>query len=199
MTKAAVPRFTFPDCVGSWVSAADLGSCVVSVMQAKDSPPMVYLHRKSGPDDRILSAWPTQLRDGLHFRASPGPNEVFHLALRNTPRREASMSVTAALMATVAVHAAGPESDRVAWMKKVHGQVLAAIKKNGAEALSGVGPVFLELNRVTADLVDKALGRDVGEAVARVRKDFMFLVDRISEEDVVRLWRETIVEKTHEH
>jgi hypothetical protein len=199
MMKPQAPRFTFPDCVGSWVIAVDLKSCSVSVMTAKDSPPMVYLHRKAGPDDRVLSAWAVQLRDGLHFRVSPGPNEIFHLALRNSPRREASMSVTAALMSAVAAHAVGPNEDRVAWMKKVHRQVLSAMEKAGAGALLGMGPVFVELNKATMGLVDKALGRDVDDAVTRVRKDFLFLVDRISEEDVVRLWREALVDKTHDH
>jgi hypothetical protein len=201
------PKFVLPGDALDWMRASDVESCEPVDEVDTDAPPGMALVRKADPAERLMRVWAARMADGLHYfvTVSPGvPGSVMHLAIRNRPIREAKMSATAAIAAPLALrHYRVTHSvslgDEAAWMKKAHAQILKALEKHGAEALTGMGPVFLELTRQCMQLVDKALGRDVDDAIMRVRKDFLFLVDRISEDDVVRLWREVIVEKTHDH
>jgi hypothetical protein len=61
-----------------------------------------------------------------------------------------------------------------------------------------MGPVFLDFARESLRLIDRVTGKDVEEAIARVRKDLSFLADHLDEEAVVTLWREAVVDKVHD-
>lgn len=205
--KVQVPRLRLPEEVPDWLAASSLDdSGVVFTERTEDSPPSVTLVRNHD-EARVLRAWAEQMKDGLHFYVTPYPGEgagALHLALRRTPTRQAMMSVTAALAAVLAERFHGPiqgvpRDGTVHWLKKAHAQVLRALEKKGAAALGDVGEGFVALNRACAHLVTRAMNREVEEAASRARKEFKSLVDHFSEEDVVRWWREAIVEKTHDH
>lgn len=205
--KVPVPRLRLPEEVPDWLAASHLDdSGTVFAERTEELPPSVTLVRNHD-EGLALRAWAEQMRDGLHFYVTPYPGEgagALHLALRRTPTRQAMMSVTAALMATLALRFHGPiqgvpRDGTVHWLKKAYAQVLRALERGGAAALGDVGHGFLDLNRACARLVTKALSREVEEAAARARKEFKALVDHFDEEDVVRWWREAIVEKTHDH
>lgn len=205
--KVPVPKLRLPEEVPDWLAASSLDdSGTVFAERTEELPPSVTLVRNHD-EGLVLRAWAEKMKDGLHFYATPYPGEgvgALHLALRRTPTRQAMMSVTAALMACLAERFHGPiqgvpRDGTVHWVKKAYAQILRALEKKGAAALGDVGPGFLALNRACAHLVTRALNRDVEEAAARARKEFKALVDHFSEEDVLRWWREAIVEKTHEH
>jgi hypothetical protein len=189
------------------MEASHVDDCdVVFRERSEDGPPSVALVRRDG-EGSPLRASAEQMRDGLHCYVTPYPGESagsLHLALRRTPTRMAKMSVTAGLAAALALRFHGPlqgvpRNGTVHWLKKAHAQILRAVEKDGGAAFGDVGKGFLDLNRECMHLVDRALNRDVEEAVARVRKEFKVLVDHFGEEDVVTWWREAIVEKTHDH
>ncbi len=201
-----VPKVVLPEDAGKWTSVLDWDELeVASLARTKDDPARVVLSRKSG--DPVMHVTAEKLRDGLHFYVKPRPglraSPPLHLALRNKPTREAKMSATAGILTGVAVFAAehpqavwGAVHD---WMKKVHVQVLRCLEQQGLQALREVTPGFLGFARECMRLVDRAMNRDVDDALERVRAEFQFLADHVDEEDVLRLWRELIVEKTHDH
>lgn len=205
--KVPVPKLRLPDEVRDWMKASYLDdSGTVFAERTAELPPSVTLVRNHD-EGLVLRAWAELMKDGLHFYVTPYPGEgvgALHLALRKTPTRIAMMSVTAALAATLAERFHGPiqgvpRDGTVYWMRKAHAQILRGLEKKGAAVLGDVGDGFLELNRACAHLVRRALSKDIEEAAVRVRKEFQLLVDHHEEEDVVRWWREAIVEKTHDH
>lgn len=153
-----------------------------------------------------MTAWAVWMGDGLHFYTSANPGDAssaMHLALRRKPLREARVSATAAIVVPFALRFYVKEehaslNQGTDWMKRAHAQVFRALEKHGAEALTGMGPVFVELTRECMRLIDRAMGRDVEDALARVRKDFEFLLDHVEEADILRIWRETSVAKVHD-
>lgn len=206
-SKPPFPKFTLPGDALDWMRASDVESCVAVDEHDTDAPPGISLVRAADPAEKLMRVWAARMADGLHYfvTVSPGiPGSVMHLAIRNRPPRQAKMSATAAIVAPLALRFHRVDSpvaiaDEAAWMKKAHAQILRALEKHGAEALAGVGPAFVELTRKCTRLVDRVMGQDVEEAVLRVRKEFLFLQDHLSEEDVVRMWREALVDKTHNH
>lgn len=206
--KVLVPKLRLPEEFRDWMTASHVDECgTVFAERGEHGPPSVTLVADDGNETQILRAWAEQMRDGLHFYVTPHPGEpsgALHLALRRTPPRAAKMSVTAGLAAALAERFHGPlqglpRDGVVHWLKKAHAQVLRAMEKDGAAAFGDVGQGFLVLNRECMRLVDRVLNKDAEEAAARVRKEFNLLVDHHEEEDVVRWWREAIVEKTHDH
>lgn len=203
--KLKVPKLRLPDEVRDWMEASRVDECgTVFAARSEDGPPSITLVRDD-EETQVLKAWAEQMRDGLHFYVTPHPGEstALHLALRRAPPRVAKMSVTAGLAAALAERFHGPlqglpRSEVAQWMKKAHAQILRTIEKNGSAAFGEVGDGFLTLNRECMHLVDRVLNKDVEEAAVRVRKDFLLLVDHHEEEDVVRWWRESIVEKIHD-
>jgi hypothetical protein len=151
------------------------------------------------------------MKDGPHFfiTASPGfSGATVQLAFRKAPVRDMKMSATAGLAAVFALRchmgsalsgfATADALHERDWLKRAHGQVLKALRRHGAEALTGMGPVFLDFARESLRLIDRVTGKDVEEAIARVRKDLSFLADHLDEEAVVTLWREAVVDKVHD-
>lgn len=198
---STVPKVVLPGDAGRWTRELDFESCeVASAPRTKESPPTVLLARSGDP---LLRVTAEKLRDGLHFYVSPRPASKWaplHLALRNKPFREAKMSATAAVLTGVALHCKeyrGGGGAHLDWMKKVHQQVLRQLEEHGLHGLSEVSPGFLTLVRECMRLVDRAMNKDVDDAVERLRSEFSFLMDHLSEEDVVQVWREVLVDKTH--
>lgn len=204
------PRFTFPDDVEAWMSFSDIGSCKpVFHPSTKDEPAFVALVRTASGED-LVRARAVQMADGTHFYVSSSPfgasqpPRVLHLALRRKPVKEAKTSSTAALVVPFmsAYYAKRDDSSwktlPSGWEKKAHAQVLHALEKDGGSALDGCGPVFVAFATECVRLIDRAAGKDLEEAVLRVRKELKFLIDHVEEEDLVRWWREAVVDRTHE-
>jgi len=206
--KALVPKLRLPEEFRDWTTASHVDECgTVFAERSEDGPPSVTLVRSDEEGTPVLKAWAEQMRDGLHFYVTPRPGDsagALHLALRRTPPRVAKMSVTAGLAAALAERFHGPiqgvpRDEIVHWLKKAHAQIFRALEKDGAAAFGDVGQGFLALNRECMRLVDRVLNKDVEEAVARVRKEFLLLVDHHEEQDVIRWWREALVEVMHDH
>lgn len=207
----ALPCFSLPGDFEAWMNALDVGSCEpVFHAQTGHDPASVAFVRKSDPDEEILRVWAVQMADGLHFYVNADPSgftkmKMAHLAIRRRPVKEAKMSATAgiivafALIHTIANMSGGDPPLHRDWEKKAHARVLKALEKGGAGVLGeNIAPEFLELVKMAMRLVDMAMGKDVRDAVDRVRKEFSFLLDHLDEEAVVRLWREALVDKTHD-
>lgn len=197
----AIPKVSLPSDAEAWTSAVDLESCeVFSNARTKDEPPRVTV---MGPNAVILMrASAEKLRDGLHFYLHVLPvgstSAPLHLALRNRPVKESKMSATAAVLAGFAYFAAEDRSlVSHAWLKKVHAQILRQLELRGLQGLAQVTPGSLRLIRDCMRLVDRAMNRDVDDAMERVKTEFQFLTDHTQEEDIVRLWREITVGKVH--
>jgi len=199
------PKFALPGEALEWMNHSDVEACepVFKDVPA-EGPPSVTLVRKASPNALVTRVWATYMKDGLHFFVTPGPgSSAMQLAFRKMPVREMKMSTTAALAAVFALrfHLRSEKPDPIEerdWLRRAHGQVLKALQKHGAEALTGMGPVFLALTRESIRLIDRAMGRDVEESVGRVRKEFAFLLDHVDEEEVLKLWREALVGRVHD-
>jgi len=212
VSSKAFPKFALPGEALDWMRHSEVEGCEpVFKDRSKDGPPSVTLVRKANPLIEVARAWADALRDGPHFyvTASPGSSgATVQFVFRKASVREIKMSATAGLAAVFALryhkkseligHATVDPIAERDWLRKAHGQILKALQKHGAEALTGMGPVFLAFSRESLRLLDRAMGRDVEEAVARVRKDFGFLQDHMTEEDVVKLWREALVVRVHD-
>jgi len=212
MTSAPFPKFALPGEALEWMRHSNVESCEPLFKDASpDGPPSVTLVRKTDASVAVARAWSHCMKDGPHYfiTASPGSSgATVQLAFRKAAVRDMKMSATAGLAAVFALRfhkrsalsgfaTADPVAERD-WLRRAHGQVLKALQKHGAEALTGMGPVFLKFTRESLRLIDRVTGKDVEEAVARVRKDFSFLQDHLDEEAVITLWREALVDKTHD-
>lgn len=205
-SASLVPKVLLPGDAGRWAAEVNLDVCDLIVEpRTKERPPSVSV-MQTATGRHLFRATAEKLRDGLHFYVTPYPHASWaplHLALRQKPVREAKMSATAAVLAAVALHC--KENKKVVveggahldWMKKVHLQVLKQLEQQGLNGLQGVSSGFLALVRECMRLVDRAMNRDVDDAVERVRTEFTFLMDHLTEEDIVVLWREALVDSTH--
>lgn len=204
-----VPKFTLPGDAHQWMLSSEVDECEVSMSDRWEGGPLsAVLAPKSDPARAKVRVWVDKMADGAHLYTSAHPGEseskVFHLALRRKAERDMKVSTTAAIASALALrhhekeHRVHP-GDHSTWMRRAHVQILRALQKHGGEAMVGMGPVFLEMNRAAIKLVDKALGKDVEDSWLRVRREFAFLGDHASEEDVLRAWREAIVDKVSEH
>lgn len=197
-----VPKIVLPDDVVRWSSAVDADPPDFRYEpRTEDSPPSVILHRR---DLRLVRVSGEMMRDGLHIYATSYPDQgvsPLHLALRSRPVREMKMAATAAVLAAVALHfnrepvAPVVQAD---WLRRVQSQIVRALRDEGLEALRGISPALLAFVRECMRLVDRVMRKDVEEALGRVKAEFQLLVDHVDEADVLRLWREVVVEKTHE-
>lgn len=205
VASSLVPKVMLPGDAGRWTSEVNLDDCeLIAEPRTKERPPSVAV-MQTATGHHLLRITAEKLRDGLHYYVTPNPHAKWaplHLALRQKPAREAKMSATAAVLTAVALHC--EENKRVGggshldWMKKVHAQVLRQLEEQGLRGLEGVTPGFLALVRECMRLIDRAMNRDVDDALERVRMEFNFLIDHVEEDDVVRIWREVLVEKTHD-
>ncbi len=207
------PKFDLPEEFCSWVAASEADSFEpVLVPGGPGEPRSVVFSRAGsiGPPLRqrtvLMRVWADQLKDGLHFYVSAfGPSSsvagsppTLHLALRKKPMRLAKMSATSALAVPMAMAKHKIQAEpRVAWMRKAHAQILQAVEEHGANTFSGMGQSFLALATESMRLIDRAMNKDVEDAIDRVKKDFQLLGSKLTEDDVVRLWRETIVSEVH--
>ncbi len=58
-------------------------------------------------------------------------------------------------------------------------------------------PLLMTFAHALEQIHKRKTGKDVQESVMRMRKEMEFLSDHLSEEEVLREWRETLVERLH--
>jgi len=77
-------------------------------------------------------------------------------------------------------------------------RVLAFVRKVGVhEVAKNLPPVFSDFMFAVLHAFNCKLGKDVGEQVAKLRAQIQVLVPHLSEADVLRIYREEVVDWTH--
>ena len=167
--------------------------------------------------DQILSRFDA-LRDGVHFRCylESIPQACIELIFRRESDRKDIgpfiKKVTAAVASVIVFCAEKPacDSSKVrAWVKATHKRFFKESCKHGALVYTGVQssngmssyvvqPEFTAYIEQCRMEIESLANLNVAEALNRVEKDFSLLVDSLTEDDILQLWRGAIVNKVHE-
>ena len=135
----------------------------------------------------------------MHFVARPDRNDSPSICMKFKEwRPERAM---AAIMAVMAYHAEKPRLPKKfkladEWLRKMRDRILKHFYRNadGFESL-GMQPAIIETERLCFQRFNSLAGLDVKESLDRVKKEFKLLTDHMNEEEVLAVWRETVIDK----
>lgn len=168
-------------------------------------------------NNQIISRFDA-LRDGVHFRCylESKPQACIELIFRRESSRNDIgpfvKKITAAIAAIMVFCAEKQpcDSDKThKWVRSVYNRFFKGSCKHGPFVYSGVNSDGIKSNyRVQNGFtlyvkqcraeIESLAKLNVAEALNRVKKDFSLLVDSLTEEDVLLIWRGAIVSKVHE-
>lgn len=81
------------------------------------------------------------------------------------------------------------------WLKSTYKKFLN--RSSTDPIYQGCGSVFIDFNAKCKEQLKKAAGLTVECSTNRIRQEFSFLVNHVSEDHVIQLWRETITAQVH--
>jgi hypothetical protein len=153
-----------------------------------------------------------QQKDGMHvicstmdsrYHDSAGnPDFRIHIVLKDA-QKLFNQKITAAIATIISfnlMHSIIPEFDKQqakSWLKSTYKKFYAHSMKFQGTTYSGCGPVFVDLNAQCKDQLKKAAGLTIEGATNRIKNEFNFLINHLSEDQMIQLWRETITAQVH--
>ena len=196
--------------IARWMSALDLAGCQ-AVHEPHSSPrggPAVLFSLLKNPQNPpnqnryhcILAVWGEAHSDGisLYFVARPYESGAPTLTMKFKEwRPERGM---AAILAVMAFHAEAPRLPRKdglanEWLRRMRDKIQKSFfQETGAFLERGIHPDLVLTEGLCHRRFDSLAGLDVQESLRRVRKEFGLLINHMTEEDVLKAWREAVVE-----
>lgn len=193
-----------------WMSSLSMDGCT-AVHDPHSSPrggPAVLfslLKDPSKPPNQgryscILAVWGEVHNDGvnMYFVARPyeAGSPLIHMKFKEW-RPERGM---AAILAVLAFHAEQPRlprRDDLAndWLRSVRDKIHQSFYRTpGSFAERMIHPEVIKAEALCKKRFESLAGLDVPESLARVRKEFKLLAEHLSEDEILKVWRETVIE-----
>jgi hypothetical protein len=167
--------------------------------------------------DKIVSRFDS-FRDGIHFRcySERRPQAVVELIFkRESTRNDIGpfvKKITAAIAAVMVFSAEKQPCDfgkAQKWVRSAYKRFFKGSCKHGPFVYSGVNSDGIKSNyRVQNGFtlyvkqcraeIESLAKLNIAEALNRIKKDFSLLVDSLTEDDIMQMWRSAIVSKVHE-
>jgi hypothetical protein len=144
-----------------------------------------------------------QQKDGMHVILNNDSELCIHMVLKDK-QKAFTEKITAAIATMISfnfTNSPTPTLDKQKaklWLKSTHKRFHSHSLKFQGYTYHGSGPVFTDLNVKCKEQLKKAAGLTIEGATGRVKNEFSFLIDHLSEDQVVQIWRETITAQVHQ-
>lgn len=190
---------------GSVYSLLDLENGVISFSKPGNKTLVNYVLVEVNQKETIKIVFHHQ-KDGVHVTCIPtiDYNVNIQLVMRDKSKLgEFMRKLTAAIAAVICYQYFATESplkasEAKAWIKTTSNKFFNLSRKIQGEAYSGSDKIFFDIITNCKNQIQELSGLTITSALDRVRKDFSLLNDHLSEEEVIRMWRESTISQVHE-
>lgn len=145
-------------------------------------------------------------KDGIHVICMPGFNTNIHLQLvmRNKIKlNEFMRKLTAAVASVISYQYLSTFSplevpQAKIWVKSTYRRFFNQSLKVQGLVYQGCGQIFLDMIMQCKKQIEEVSGLSIASSLDRLKKEFFFLNNHLTEDEVIKLWRESTIAQVHE-